>query len=36
MTKLFRGDENALGSTTTGGTESIFMAMFSLREYLRK
>ena len=25
-----------MGSTTSGGTESIFMAMFSLREYLRQ
>ena len=35
MANLFSGDDKVLGSTTTGGTESIFMAMFSLREYLK-
>lgn len=36
MIKLFSGDKEVLGSTTSGGTESIFMAMFSLREYLKQ
>ena len=32
MIKLFNGNENSVGSTTSGGTESIFMGVYTLRQ----
>ncbi len=36
MVQLFNGGDKVCGTTTTGGTESIFLAMYSYREYARK
>lgn len=33
--ELLRGDEQVVGNVTTGGTESIFMAMKTSRDYMR-
>ncbi len=33
---LLHGDENAVGSMTSGGTESILLAMYTCREWARK
>jgi len=35
-TSLFRGSENACGSLTSGGTESIFLAVKTAREWAKK
>ena len=34
--KLLHGDENVVGCTTSGGTESILMAMKAYRDYAVK
>lgn len=34
--KMFKGNEENLGTFTSGGTESIFMAVVSMREYAKQ
>lgn len=36
MLKLFNGSKHSCGSTTTGGTESILLAIYTYREFYRK
>lgn len=35
MLNLFKGKEDSCGSITSGGTESIFTAVYTVREYAR-